>query len=222
MYNKKLYVFKGDKPIEAVIRTYTHSDFKELIRVQQESFPPPFPSDLWWKEEQLSNHLELFPEGALCIEMEGEIAGSITGMIINYDPQDINHSWSEMTGDGSINTHVHNGNALYIVDIGVSPKYRGLGLGKALMQSIYEVVVQLRLERLLGGGRMPGYGERAAEMSAYQYLEAVIKGELQDKVISFLLRCGRLPVGVIPEYLEDQESKNYAALMEWRNPFLKG
>lgn len=222
MYNKKLYVFRGDKPIESVIRTYTHSDFKELIRVQQESFPPPFPSDLWWKEEQLSNHLELFPEGALCIEVEGEIAGSITGMIINYDPQDINHSWSEMTGDGSISTHVHNGNALYIVDIGVSPKYRGLGLGKALMQSMYEVVVQLRLERLLGGGRMPGYGERAAEMSASQYLEAVIKGELQDKVISFLLRCGRLPVGVIPEYLEDQESKNYAALMEWRNPFLKG
>ncbi|MGD6804221.1 GNAT family N-acetyltransferase [Rossellomorea vietnamensis] len=221
MYNKKLYVFKGDKPIEAVIRTYTYSDFKDLIRVQQESFPPPFPSELWWKEEQLSNHLELFPEGALCIEVEGEIAGSITGMIINYDPQDINHSWSEMTGDGSINTHDRNGNALYIVDIGVSPKYRGHGLGKALMQSMYEVVVQLRLERLLGGGRMPGYGERAAEMSASQYLEAVIKGELQDKVISFLLRCGRLPVGVIPEYLEDQESKNYAALMEWRNPFLK-
>ncbi|MGD6965844.1 GNAT family N-acetyltransferase [Rossellomorea vietnamensis] len=219
MYRKKLYVFKRDQPLEAVIRTYKHSDFQGLIRIQQESFPPPFPSDLWWSEEQLSNHLALFPEGALCIEVEGEIAGSITGMITNFDPQDIKHSWSEVTSDGYIHTHNPNGNALYIVDIGVSPAFRGLGLGKALMQSMYEVVVQLRLERLLGGGRMPGYGERAAVMSASQYLEAVIKGELHDKVISFLLRCGRLPVGIIPDYLEDEESGNHAALMEWRNPF---
>ncbi|MGF2616027.1 GNAT family N-acetyltransferase [Rossellomorea vietnamensis] len=220
MYSKKLYVFQKDKPFAAEIRSYDHSDFPGLIRVQQESFPPPFPSDLWWNEEQLSNHIKLFPEGALCIEVEGEIAGSITGMITCFDPAKINHSWSELTGNGYINTHEPNGNALYIVDIGVSPKYRGLGLGKALMNSMYEVVIQLRLQQLIGGGRMPGYGKAANKMSAAEYLEAVVKGELHDKVISFLLRCGRLPVGVIPDYIEDEESRNYAALMEWRNPFL--
>ncbi|MGM0844863.1 MAG: GNAT family N-acetyltransferase [Bacillota bacterium] len=220
MYSKNMFVFKGDKPHKAVVRNYTHSDFPGLIRVQQESFPPPFPSDLWWNEEQLSNHIKLFPEGALCIEIEGKIAGSVTGMITQYDANDFKHPWSQMTDDGYINTHHPDGNALYIVDIGVSPRYRGLGLGKALMQSMYEVVIHLQLERLLGGGRMPGYLKAADKLTAAQYLDAVVQGEMHDKVISFLLHCGRLPVGVIPEYLEDEESRNYAALMEWKNPFL--
>ena len=47
---KKLYVFDGDTPMEAVIRNYGKADFDALIRVQQESFPPPFPSELWWNE----------------------------------------------------------------------------------------------------------------------------------------------------------------------------
>ncbi|WP_409254123.1 GNAT family N-acetyltransferase [Bacillus sp. SCS-153A] len=219
MYFKKLYVFRNNTPVEAIIRTYNTADFPGLIKVQQESFPPPFPSDLWWNEEQLTNHITLFPEGALCIEVEGEIAGSITGMITSFDPSNIQHTWSEVTDDGFIRTHEPSGNALYIVDIGVSPKYRGLGLGKALMQSMYEVVIQLKLERLLGGGRMPGYGKAAGQMTASQYLDTVVKGDIYDKVITFLLRCGRLPVGVIPDYLEDEESLNNAALMEWRNPF---
>ena len=52
-------------------------DFPDLIRIQRESFPPPFPSELWWNEEQLSNHVRFFPEGALCIEINGEIVGPL-------------------------------------------------------------------------------------------------------------------------------------------------
>jgi len=46
-----------------------------------------------------------------------------------------------------------------------------------------------------------------------------VRGELADPVITFLLRCGRTPLGVVPGYLEDEESRHHAALMEWRNPF---
>lgn len=70
-----------------------------------------------------------------------------------------------------------------------------------------------------GGGRMPGYHQFANNMTAEQYLDAVVKGDIKDQVISFLLRCGRTPVKVIPNYLEDKESNNYGALMEWKNPF---
>ncbi|TWE08485.1 hypothetical protein FB550_101511 [Neobacillus bataviensis] len=68
---------------------------------------------------------------------------------------------------------------------------------------------------------MPGYHKQADRMSAEQYIDAVLKGELKDSVITFLLRCGRTPVKVIANYLEDEESCNYGTLMEWKNPFLK-
>jgi ribosomal protein S18 acetylase RimI-like enzyme len=219
MYRKDLFVFDQDKPIPAVIRNYEEKDFPGLILIQQESFPPPFPSELWWNEEQLTNHVTLFPEGALCIEVNGEIAGSMTGLLVDFTPTDPDHSWEDITDSGYIRNHNPRGNTLYVVDISVRPAFRKLGLGKWLMLSMYEVVVHLGLERLLGGGRMPKYHIHAEHMSPGKYIEAVVKGDLKDPVITFLLRCGRTPLRVVANYLEDEESFNNGVLMEWRNPF---
>lgn len=221
MYFKDFFVFDGDKPVKAVVRNYTEKDFDALILIQQESFPPPFPPELWWNEEQLKNHITLFPEGALCIEINGEVAGSMTGLLVQFDPDHPEHTWEEITDNGYIRNHDPNGNTLYVVDIGVRPAYRKLGLGKWLMFSMYDVVVQKGLDRLLGGGRMPGYQQHSDKWTPEQYLERVVEGNVKDPVISFLLRCGRTPVRVVPNYLEDEESCNYGTLMEWKNPFKK-
>ncbi|MDQ1146555.1 ribosomal protein S18 acetylase RimI-like enzyme [Bacillus sp. SORGH_AS 510] len=220
MYRKEFFVFDQDKPVPVVIRNYEEKDFPDLIRIQQESFPPPFPSELWWNEEQLTNHVTLFPQGALCIEVNGDMGGSMTGLLVDFNPKHPDHSWEEITDHGYIRNHNPNGNTLYVVDIGVRPAYRKLGLGKWLMFSMYDVVVHLGLDRLLGGGRMPGYHKHANDMTPDKYIEAVVKGELKDPVITFLLRCGRIPVKVVANYLEDEESYNYGTLMEWKNPFI--
>jgi ribosomal protein S18 acetylase RimI-like enzyme len=203
-----------------MIRNYTPDDFDELIRIQQESFPPPFPSELWWNKEQLTNHVTLFPEGAVCVEVDGVLAGSITGLLVTFDPAHPDHTWEEVTDSGYIRNHDPNGDTLYIVDICIRPSHRKLGLGKWMMQAMYELVVHKGLKRLLGGGRMPGYGRYADQMTAEAYLEKVVAGELKDPVVTFLMRCGRTPLKVVANYLEDEESRNYAALMEWKNPFM--
>lgn len=218
-YHKRLFLKNVERNVEVIIRNYREDDFEDLIRIQQESFPPPFPEELWWNEDQLMNHISLFNEGALCVEVEGVLAGSMTGLIVDFNPDQPNHTWEEITDNGYIRNHQPNGNSLYVVDICIRPAYRKLDLGRWLMQSMYEVVVHKGLERLLGGGRMPGYHKQATTMTAEHYLEQVVKGTLKDPVISFLLRCGRTPLGVVTNYLDDEESKNYAALMEWKNPF---
>ncbi len=219
MYSKELYLFKDERPVLAVIRNYGPPDFAELIRVQEESFPPPFPSELWWNTTQLGNHVRLFPQGALCAEVNGEIAGSITGLVVSWKPEDPDHSWSTITDMGYITNHDPNGNTLYIVDISVRPSFRKLGVGKALMYSMYEMVVVEDLDRLLGGARMPGYRAHADSFTPEQYLEEVIKGAVHDPIVTFLMRCGRTPIRVIHDYLDDEESGDCAVLMQWRNPF---
>jgi ribosomal protein S18 acetylase RimI-like enzyme len=219
LYRKAFYVFDQDRPIPVIIRNYEEKDFPSLIQIQHESFPPPFPPELLWNMEQLHHHITLFPEGALCIEMQGQVVGSMTAMLVDMNPYDTEDSWIETTDNGYIRNHNPNGSALYVVDVSIRPAYRKLGLGKWLMLSMYEIVVHRGLDRLLGGGRMPGYHKKANEMTAEQYLEAVTQGVLKDPVITFLLRCGRTPVKVITNYLDDEESCHYAALMEWRNPF---
>lgn len=219
MYKKEFIQFQEKKPRNVVIRNYETDDFTRLIEIQKESFPPPFPEDLWWNEEQLYNHVTIFPEGALCVEVDDEMAGSMTSLIVDFDPNDPQHTWEEATDNGYIRNHNEQGNTLYVVDICVKPKFRNLALGRLLMQSMYELVVYKNLDRLLGGGRMPGYHRYHHQLTAEQYLEKVIKNELTDPVISFLLRCGRMPLAIVENYLEDEESLNYGVLMEWRNPF---
>ncbi|TWT25442.1 GNAT family N-acetyltransferase [Planomicrobium sp. CPCC 101110] len=219
MYRKECFVFQKNEPVLAKVRNYKASDFEALIAVQQESFPPPFPSDLWWKEEQLRSHINHYPDGAFCVEVNGEVVGSMTGLLIDFDPEHPEHTWEEVTANGYISTHNPNGKTLYIVDICVKPAFRQLDLGKLLMQAAYERVVHDRLERVLGGARMPGYHRHSDQLSPSQYVDKVIDGELRDPVITFLMRCGRTPVCLVPNYLDDEESHNHALLMEWKNPF---
>lgn len=220
LYYKEQFVFKGDEVKKAVVRNYRKEDFGAMIDIQRECFPPPFPNELLWNEQQLSNHLEYYPEGALCVEIDGELAGSLTGMLVTYDLGDLRHTWEEVTDRGYITTHEPDGNSFYIVDIGIKPAIRKMELGRLLLQSVYERVVEDRLERVIGGGRMPGYKRFAGEMSAEQYAGKVLAGELKDPVITFLMRAGRTPVAVIEGYLEDEDSGDHALLMEWKNPFI--
>lgn len=220
-YRSEFYVFDEGKTLPAVIRNYQINDFDELIQIQSECFPPPFPSELWWNREQLKNHVTLFPEGAICMEIDGELAGSLTGLLVDFDPSHPNHTWEEVTDNGYIRNHLPNGNTLYIVDISVRPKYRKIGLGKMMMQAMYHLVIQKGLERLLGGGRMPGYHRVAERLSPQEYVEHVVAGKIKDPVISFLLKCGRTPLALVENYLEDEESHHYGVLMEWKNPFRK-
>ncbi|ADU29137.1 GNAT family N-acetyltransferase [Evansella cellulosilytica] len=218
-YFKRMILQNKDELSEVVIRNYKESDFLELIKIQEESFPPPYPSEAWWNEEQLMNHVTLFPDGALCVEVNGSLAGSMTGLLVDFNPKHPEHTWNEITDEGYIRNHNANGNTLYVVDICIRPAFRKMDLGKWLMQSMYETVVHKGLDRLLGGGRLPGYYKHAEKMSIDAYVEAVVNGEMKDPVASFLLRCGRTPVSIVADYLEDEESHNYALLMEWRNPF---
>ncbi|MFF2479475.1 GNAT family N-acetyltransferase [Paenibacillus sp. NPDC058071] len=220
---KRLYVFREDgKPAEAIIRRYNEEDFEALIEVQRQSFPPPYPEELWWNVDQLREHIGRFPEGALCAEMDGQIIGSMTGLIVDMADYEHAHSWETVTDSGYIRNHNRFGDTLYVADICVVPAYRKTGIGKWLMQTMYETVVALKLRRLLGAGRMPGYHLAAGQMTPEQYVQSVMSGERRDPVISFLLRCGRTPVGIASHYLDDEESCGNAVLMEWANPFVYG
>lgn len=217
--HKELYIAHNGKPLHTVIRPYTKADFKALIDVQRASFPPPFPEELLWNKEQLSEHVSRFPEGALCAVADGAIVGSMTGLIVKMSDFGGSHNWETITDAGYIRNHRPDGETLYVVDICVVPEYRKSGIGKWLMQTMYETVVHMKLARLLGGARMPGYSSKAAEATPQQYLDNIMSGEWSDPVVSFLLRCGRVPIGIAEHYLEDEESHHNAVLMEWRNPF---
>ena len=221
MYRKEQYVFKDNHIHKAVIRNYRENDFDALIRIQQKAFPPPFPSDLCWNKDQLTHHVSHFPLGATCVEIDGKLVGSMTSLIVDFTPSDPPHTWEEVTDNGYIRNHKPNGNTLYVVDLCIEPDYRGFKLGKVMMEAMYEIVVHLQLDRLLGGARIPTYHKVADTLGIEEYMKKLTCGEYKDPVITFLLQAGRTPLKAIKGYIEDEESCHYGMLMEWRNPFKK-
>jgi hypothetical protein len=81
-----------------------------------------------------------------------------------------------------------------------------------------ELVIKLNLRRMIGGGRLFNYAEYAYKMSVYEYAEKVMKRELRDLVLTFELDIGFRSVKILPNYLEDVRSLNYACFIEWLNP----
>ncbi|WP_139488633.1 GNAT family N-acetyltransferase [Brevibacillus dissolubilis] len=222
MFVRDMYVFMENRPVLVRVRNYTEADFDELIEIQRECFPPPFPEELLWNKEQLHNHVTLFPEGAFCVEFDGMIIGSITTLMVGSEDGGVRHqSWEDVTDNGYIRNHDAKGDSVYAVDISVRPKYRKYGFGKILIDAICSLVIHMGLKRVFGGCRMPMYCHHAEQMTPEDYMDLVLKGELNDPVVTFLLRCGHIPVSIVPNYLDDPESCDYGVIFEWRNPFLK-
>jgi ribosomal protein S18 acetylase RimI-like enzyme len=200
------------------VRSYREDDFAALVDIQRASFPPPFPSELWWKREQIRSHLTVFPQGALCAEIDGELVGSATAHIIRWQPDHGARTWSEVSDDGYLRNHDPAGDTLYGVDIAVRPDFRRQGVARVLYQARYDLVCDLGLARFMAGSRLAGYHLQRARLTPEAYADAVCQGTLTDPVITPQLRAGLLPLRVVHGYLPDEDAGDCALLMEWRNP----
>ena len=70
-----------------------------------------------------------------------------------------------------------------------------------------------------GGARLRDYHHHARQMTAPDYVVAVVHGQLLDHTLTFHLHEGFHVLAVVPHYLsDDSETLGYAALVEWLNP----
>jgi GNAT superfamily N-acetyltransferase len=148
---------------------------------------------------------------------DGQLVGSATSLVITYTGKP--HTWAEVADNGFIRaSHEPHGDSLYGIDLCVKPAYRSKGIARALYEARKQLVVQSGLDRFVAGCRIPGYGQHASRMSAERYVRLVADAELNDPVLTFMIRQGLTPLQLLPGYVEDEQSLDYAVLVEWRNP----
>ncbi len=209
------------QPNKFIVRQYTKEDIAPLIELQRACFPLPYPEEQLWNREQLLSHIQIFPQGALCVELENKIIASSTALIINWQPSDPSHSWAEIADNGYIGTHNPNGNSLYGIDMAVHPHWRKQGIAKLMYQARFALVQQLNLVRFLAAGRMSGYHNYQNIMTPEEYAQQIVHHKISDPALTPQLCAGLQPVQVLQDYIADEESNNCALLMEWRNPDYK-
>ncbi len=204
---------------EAIVRNTLPEDIPKIVNLQKESFPYLARYGNIWHPEELESHVRIFPQGQfVAVEPDGTVVGSASSLIVTLNPEYAEHTWIGITANGMFTNHNHNGDSLYGADISTHPKFRHEGIGKMLYNARKELVIRLNLRRMIGGGRLFNYCEYADKISALEYAYRVIKGELRDPVLSFELDNEFKFIKILPNYLNDTRSLNYASFIEWLNP----
>lgn len=162
--------------------------------------------------------VETFPEGQLVATFQGKVIGYAMALIVQLDDESPWYSYGEITGGGTFSTHDPSGDTLYGADIAVHPDFRGRGVASRLYEGRLKILQRFNLRRMVAGGRIPGYQQYAGRMSPETYVEKVCNGELQDPALNAHLKAGYSVRGVRMGYLHDEQSLNYATLLELENP----
>ena len=174
--------------------------------------------DSYWDKHHIASLIDQFPEGQVVIKVNGDIAGCALSIIVDYAWVDKRHTYSQITGDYTFNTHKSDGDLLYGVDLFIKPKFRGLRLGRRLYDYRKELCERQNLKAVAFGGRIPNYHIHAADFTPKEYIEKVKRKEIHDPVLNFQISNDFHPSKVLKNYLTgDEDSNEYAVLLEWKN-----
>lgn len=194
----------------------TIEDYKELKEVMigaYQSMP-----NSYWKESHIRSLIQKFPEGQIVVRVNGKIGGCALALIVKGEDFDDHHTYREITGNYTFNTHQNDGNVLYGIDVFVNPDFRGLRMGRRMYDYRKELCEQMNIKRIVMGGRIPNYHKYANELTPGKYIEKVKNKEIDDPVLNFQLSNDFRPVRIIKGYLEgDAASNEYAVLLQWDN-----
>lgn len=180
-----------------------------LVRLENESWPEGTRAP----REAFENRVNIFPEGVFFCQQGDDFGGLSTSLVFETEDPNAIKSWEEITDWGMITNHNPAGNALYVVSVGASPRFRGQGIGGELVKYQVGLAEKLGLKYVILGSRVPDYHKYDGDIESY-LAERDENGRSIDSLISFYQGCG-LEIGKIKSnYMEDdKESRNYGVIM---------
>ena len=203
-----------DFELRTVVRPLRIEDYDALVAMHLKCFPGLQP----WSKAQIESQLQIFPEGQICVEIDGQLAASSSCLIIDYDPGMAWHNWREVSDNGYIRNHDPKGDSIYGIEIMVDPEFRGMKLSRRIYEARKQICRERNLARMIIGGRIPGYHKYADKLSAREYVEQVMAKAIVDPVLTAQVANGFALKGLIPNYVpNDDQSKGYATHLEWIN-----
>lgn len=199
-----------------LIRNATLSDAEQINQLLDRTYPHFLPGDIG----VINGQIKHFSQGQFVVALDTKIIGYCATICVSGNLALAPHTWDEITGKGYCSTHNPNGDFLYGVEACIDSEYRGRHLGRAIYNKRKALCIELQLKGIIFGGRLIHYAEEESTVKTpEQYLNKVQNGTLVDETILFQLHNGFEPLGVLRDYLpEDDCSLGYAAHLIWHNP----
>ncbi|WMJ72030.1 bifunctional GNAT family N-acetyltransferase/carbon-nitrogen hydrolase family protein [Cytophagaceae bacterium ABcell3] len=197
------------------LRNLNLEDYEGLRTAMEKAYPN---TGHYWGKQQISRLLELFPQGQFVITVNEKVVGCALAIIVKYEKFGDNHTYKEITGNYTFDTHSPKGDTLYGIEVFISPEHRGKRLGQRLYEARKELCEGLNLKAIVFGGRIPNYHIYKDSLSPKEYIQKVRNKEISDPILNFQLSNDFQPKRVLKGYLPyDLESCEDAVLLHWLN-----
>ncbi len=203
-------------PANYRIRLVEPLDYQAIIEICELVYPTEEP----YTVEELDDHRQVFAQGQfVAVDERNAVAGVHFTLRLRMLDFHMDDPWDVLTKGGSFLDHNPDGPTLYGADIMVHPGHQHHGLGHALTEQARQLVEELRLWRMVGASRLPGYRQHAQVIPIEQYVDLVLTGKLFDPVLSVHIKDGWSAVKPIHGYLQhDDDSAGWAEVIQWVNP----
>ncbi|WP_310380210.1 GNAT family N-acetyltransferase [Flavobacterium sp.] len=196
---------------EFLLRNATLEDVIQMENVQIQCYPTLNKLEIMNKNH-FENHIKIFPEGQIVIELEGTIIGSTSTMRSRFPYEE--HTFMETTDNLWItNTHEPNGDWMYGIDMGILPEYRGLGLSRELYLARQEVCSKLKLKGQVIAGMTIGYGNVKDKMTIEEYCYALEIKKFTDPTVTPQRKAGFRWIKPLYNHINDPGSGYTCILM---------
>ena len=189
------------------VRIWMKEDIPRIVACHRAAYPE-YPENAYYNERFYEMQLLAFPEGQFLAEANGEVIGYATSLIVQLDDDAHWYTYEEITGGGTFSTHDPSGDTLYGADIGVRPQWRRHGVSKMLYEKRVGLMKRYNLRRMVAYGRLPGYTEYAGKLTAEEYVQNVVAGEIGDPSLSAHLPAGYQVRRVLLDFFWDNASLN--------------
>ncbi|SLM32060.1 Nitrilase/cyanide hydratase and apolipoprotein N-acyltransferase [Desulfamplus magnetovallimortis] len=197
-------------------RRWRIEDIPQIIECSRATYHD-YSEEFIYNSRQYEMQFSAFPQGQIVAVCGNQVVGYATSIIVMID-DNFWYDVDELTGAGTFSTHNPDGDTLYGADIAVHPDYQRRGIAIMLYQRRIRIMKRYNLRRMIAYGRLPGYKNHAGKMSAEQYVEKVIKGEIKDQALNAHLKAGYHVKKVQLDITIDKSSLNYSTYLEMPNP----
>lgn len=172
----------------------------------------------FWSRDAIARLIEKFPDGQIGVYVNRKIVGCALSIVVDYDQFGDDHTYAEITGNYSFNTHTALGDTLYGIEVFIHPDERGKRLGRRLYDERKELCERMNLKAIVFGGRIPNYHKYSNSLTPKEYIRKVRHKEIYDPVLTFQLSNDFQVARILRNYMpQDAESKEFATLLKWHN-----
>ncbi|HEY5922308.1 MAG TPA: GNAT family N-acetyltransferase [Kofleriaceae bacterium] len=193
--------------------THTGPEHVEQLEELQRIVFPTLAPEQRFRAEHYRRHVELFPEGQLCVVDGERVVGMTSTIRHDFDFAHPDHTFADIIQGGWLTSHDPAGRWLYGADIGTHPEYRRRGIARALYAIRHELVHRLGLSGQLTVGMPIGYFALNHSIPMEQYYAELVAGTRSDPTISAQRRIGFEPRGLIPDYIDDPACDRYGIVL---------